>query len=252
MDQKKFGDLGAKKVEEDPWSVRKTSFQKSRSVDVTMDGSGAAASRFADYTTSATAASANKTEEDIPDWKKRMLERQKKDQEKKDEEEAKQRNFGFVPGTTLHSSYVNKSYDTDTRLTSWGSASNLRASSYSNLADTEEDSTSYRRTKESSTDSTSGYTSRTSRASVEKKPAAEMTPYEKYLERKKEQEKKDEEDSKKKEDDKREDDRKREREKRREEDRKKEEEIENERLRKREREREERRLEEERKRKEEE
>merc|ERR1712158_352631 len=162
----------------DPWSVRKTSFQKSRSVDVAMDGSGAAASRFADYTTTASAAKETKAEEDIPDWKRRMLERQKKDQEKKDEEEAKQRNFGFVPGTTLHSSYVNKSYDTDTRLTSWGSASNLRASSYSNLADAEEDSTTYRRTKESSTESTGGYTSRTSRASVEKKPAAEMTPYE--------------------------------------------------------------------------
>merc|ERR1712226_601224 len=53
-------------------------FQKSRSVDVAMDGSGSAASRFADYTTTAAAASANKTEEDIPDWKRRMLKRQKK------------------------------------------------------------------------------------------------------------------------------------------------------------------------------
>merc|ERR1712088_1201024 len=45
LDQKKFGDLGAKKVEEDPWSVRKTSFQKSRSVDVAMDGAGATEER---------------------------------------------------------------------------------------------------------------------------------------------------------------------------------------------------------------
>jgi len=251
LDQKKFGDLGAKKVEEDPWSVRKTSFQKSRSVDVAMDGSGAAASRFADYTTTASAAKETKAEEDIPDWKRRMLERQKKDQEKKEEEEAKNRNFGFVPGTTLHSSYVNKSYDTDSRLSSWGSASNLRASSYSNLAEAEEDSSSYRRTKESSTESSRASVSRTSRSSVEKAPA-EMTPYEKYLQRKREQEKKDEEESNKKEEAKKEEERRKEREKRREEERKREEEIEKERVRKREKEREERRLEEERKRKEEE
>jgi hypothetical protein len=251
LDQKKFGDLGAKKVEEDPWSVRKTSFQKSRSVDVAMDGSGAAASRFADYTTTASAAKETKAEEDIPDWKRRMLERQKKDQEKKEEEEAKTRNFGFVPGTTLHSSYVNKSYDTDSRLSSWGSASNLRASSYSNLADADDDSSSYRRTKESSTESSRASVSRTSRSSVEKAPA-EMTPYEKYLQRKREQEKKDEEESNKKEEAKKEDERRKDREKRREEDRKREEEIEKERVRKREKEREERRLEEERKRKEEE
>merc|ERR1711971_1107742 len=91
---------------------------------------------------------------------------------------------------TLHSSYVNKSYDTDSRLSSWGSASNLRASSYSNLADADEDTSSYRRTKESSTESTRASVSRTSRSSVEKAPA-EMTPYEKYLQRKREQEKKD-------------------------------------------------------------
>jgi len=251
LDQKKFGDLGAKKVEEDPWSVRKTSFQKSRSVDVAMDGSGAAASRFADYTTTASAAKETKAEEDIPDWKRRMLERQKKDQEKKEEEEAKNRNFGFVPGTTLHSSYVNKSYDTDSRLSSWGSASNLRASSYSNLADAEDDSSSYRRTKESSTESSRASVSRTSRSSVEKAPA-EMTPYEKYLQRKREQEKKDEDESNRKEEAKKEEERRKEREKRREEERKREEEIEKERVRKREKEREERRLEEERKRKEEE
>ena len=237
-------------MEEDPWSVRKTSFQKSRSVDVAMDGSGAAASRFADYTTTASAAKETKAEEDIPDWKRRMLERQKKDQEKKEEEEAKQRNFGFVPGTTLHSSYVNKSYDTDSRLSSWGSASNLRASSYSNLAEADDDS-SYRRTKESSTESSRASVSRTSRASVEKAPA-EMTPYEKYLQRKREQEKKDEEESNRKEEAKREEERRKEREKRREEERKREEDIEKERQRKREKEREERRLEEERKRKEEE
>ena len=51
----------------------------------------------------------------------------KKDKER-EEEEQKARNFGFIPGTTLHSSYVNKSYDNDSRLTSWGSASNLRKS----------------------------------------------------------------------------------------------------------------------------
>jgi len=215
-----------------------------------MDGSGAAASRFADYTTTASAAKETKAEEDIPDWKRRMLERQKKDQEKKEEEEAKQRNFGFVPGTTLHSSYVNKSYDTDSRLSSWGSASNLRASSYSNLAEADDDS-SYRRTKESSTESSRASVSRTSRASVEKAPA-EMTPYEKYLQRKREQEKKDEEESNRKEEAKREEERRKEREKRREEERKREEDIEKERQRKREKEREERRLEEERKRKEEE
>lgn len=253
MDQKKFGDLGSKKAEEDPWSVRKTSFQKSRSVDVAMDGSGSAANRFADYTTTAAAASANKTEEDIPDWKRRMLERQKKDKEK-EEEEAKNRNFGFVPGTTLHSSYVNKSYDQDSRLTSWGSASNLRSSSYSNLAEAEDDSSSYRRSKEPSTESTRGSTSSyySRQTSLEKKAEAELTPYEKYLQRKREQEKKDEEENKRKDEDKREEERKKERERRRQEERKKEEETEKERQRKREKEREERRLEEERKSKEEE
>merc|ERR1712113_268362 len=92
------------------------------------------------------AAKETKAEEDIPDWKRRMLERQKKDQEKKEEEEAKNRNFGFVPGTTLHSSYVNKSYDTDSRLSSWGSSGNLRpSSSYSNLAAEEDTSSSYKK-----------------------------------------------------------------------------------------------------------
>ena len=37
-----------------------------------------------------------------------LLVRRKKE---KEEEEAKSRNFGFIPGTTLHSSYVNKSYE---------------------------------------------------------------------------------------------------------------------------------------------
>jgi len=241
---------GKKSSEEDPWSVKKTSFQKSRSVDVAMDGSGSAASRFADYTTSAAAASASKAEEDIPDWKRRMLERQKKE---KEEEEAKNRNFGFVPGTTLHSAYVNKSYDTDSRLSSWGSASNLRASSYSNLADAdEESSSSYRRTKESSQESTRSSSYYNRQTSVEKKAEAELTPYEKYLQRKREQERKDEEDSRKKDEEKREEDMRLERQRRREIERKKEEEAENERQRKREREREERRMEEERKRKEEE
>jgi len=231
-DQKKFGNLGAKTAEDtnDPWSVRKTSFQKSRSVDVTIESGSSAASRFASYTTTADTAAASKTEEDIPEWKKAMLERRRKDKER-EEEEQKARNFGFIPGTTLHSSYVNKSYDNDSRLTTWGSATNLRSSSsYSNLNETEDDTPSYRRTKESSTDSTAGSRSSwsTSRASVEKK-TEELTPYEKYLQRKREQEKKDEEEK-----------------------RKREEEAERERARKREKEREEKRLEEERKRKEEE
>merc|ERR1711962_121616 len=179
-----------------------------------------------------------------------MLERQKKE---KEEEEAKNRNFGFVPGTTLHSAYVNKSYDTDSRLSSWGSASNLRASSYSNLADAdEESSSSYRRTKESSQESTRSSSYYNRQTSVEKKAEAELTPYEKYLQRKREQERKDEEDSRKKDEEKREEDMRLERQRRREIERKKEEEAENERQRKREREREERRMEEERKRKEEE
>merc|ERR1712150_306136 len=127
--------------------------------------------------------------------------------EKKEEEEAKNRNFGFVPGTTLHSSYVNKSYDSDSRLTSWGSASNLRSSnSYTNINEPEEDTPSWRRTKESSTESTRGSTSSwsASRASVEKKSEPELTPYEKYLQRKREQEKKEEDDTKKREEEKRE------------------------------------------------
>merc|ERR1712083_473697 len=123
----------------DPWSVRKTSFQKSRSVDVTIESGSSAASRFASYTTTADTAAASKTEEDIPEWKKAMLERRRKDKER-EEEEQKARNFGFIPGTTLHSSYVNKSYDNDARLTSWGSASNLRSSnSYTNLTNTAEE-----------------------------------------------------------------------------------------------------------------
>merc|ERR1712055_736859 len=161
-------------------------------------------------------------EDDIPDWKRRMLERQKKDKEK-EEEEAKNRNFGFVPGTTLHSSYVNKSYDQDSRLTSWGSASNLRSSSYSNLAEAEDDSSSYRRSKEPSTESTRGSTSSyySRQTSLEKKAEAELTPYEKYLQRKREQEKKDDEENKRKDEDKKEEERKKEREKRREEERRK-------------------------------
>eukprot|EP00091_Calanus_sinicus_P004990 TRINITY_DN1534_c0_g1_i2.p1 TRINITY_DN1534_c0_g1~~TRINITY_DN1534_c0_g1_i2.p1 ORF type:complete len:354 (-),score=84.54 TRINITY_DN1534_c0_g1_i2:1963-3024(-) len=258
-DQKKFSNLGAKAAEDtnDPWSVRKTSFQKSRSVDVTIESGSSAATRFASYTTTAETAAPSKTEEDIPEWKKTMLERRKKDKER-EEEEQKARNFGFIPGTTLHSSYVNKSYDTDSRLTTWGSASNLRSSnSYNNVNEPEEDTSSYRRTKEASTESTRGSTSSwsTSRASVEKKAEPELTPYEKYLQRKREQEKAAENDSKKREDEKkeeerkREDERKREREKKREEDRKREEEAEKERARKREKEREEKRLEEERKKK---
>jgi len=248
-DQKKFGSLGAKTAEDtDPWSVRKTSFQKSRSVDVAIESGGAAASRFASYTTTAETAAPSKTEEDIPEWKKAMLERRQKDKDR-EEEEKKARNFGFIPGTTLHSSYVNKSYDTDSRLSSWGSASNLRSSnSYTNINEPEEDTSSYRRTKELSTDSARGSTY-SSRAAVEKKAEPELTPYEKYLQRKREQDNKDEDDSRKKEDDKKEEERKRERERKREEDRKKEEDAEKERVRKKEKEREEKRLEEEKKRK---
>merc|ERR1712106_197723 len=188
--------------------------------------------------TTAETAAPSKTEEDIPEWKKAMLERRKKDKER-EEEEQKSRNFGFIPA----------------RLTTWGSASNLRSSnSYTNINEPEEDTSSYRRTKEASTESTRGSTSSysTSRASVEKKPEPELTPYEKYLQRKREQEKKDDDDTKKRDDEKKEEERKRERERKREEDRKKEEEAEKEKTRKREKEREDKRLEEERKRKEEE
>merc|ERR1712107_466074 len=179
-------------------------------------------------------------EEDIPGWKKAMLERRKKD---KEEEEAKTRNFGFIPGTTLHSSYVNKSYDQDQRLTSWGSASNLRtSSSYTNL--TEEEPTPTYRKREYTPSSTSSWSK-----TAEKEP--ELTPYEKYLKRKKEQEEKDEEEKRKAEETKREEERKRERERRREEERRKEEEAEREKARQREKERERKRLEEEKKEKEE-
>eukprot|EP00092_Neocalanus_flemingeri_P038095 GFUD01041465.1.p1 GENE.GFUD01041465.1~~GFUD01041465.1.p1 ORF type:complete len:1997 (+),score=598.99 GFUD01041465.1:524-6514(+) len=251
-DQKKFSNLGAKAEDSDPWSVRKTSFQKSRSVDVAIESGGSAATRFASYTTTAETAAQSKTEEDIPEWKKAMLDRRKKDKER-EEEEQKARNFGFIPGTTLHSSYVNKTYDTDSRLSTWGSASNLRSSnSYTNINEPEEDTSSYRRTKETSTDSTRGSTSSwsTSRTSVEKKAEPELTPYEKYLQRKREQDKKDEDDTQKKDEDKREEERKKER--KREEEKKKEEEAEKEKVRKKEKEREEKRLEEERKKKEEE
>merc|ERR1711972_804633 len=114
----------------------------------TIESGGAAASRFASYTTSKDTATTSKTEEDIPEWKKAMLERRRKDKER-EEEEQKSRNFGFIPGTTLHSSYVNKAYDSDSRLTTWGSASNLRSSSsYSNLNEPEDDTPSWRRNRE--------------------------------------------------------------------------------------------------------
>jgi len=182
-DQKKFANLDSSSTESDPWSVRKSNFQKSKSVDVTIESGGAAASRFASYTTSKDTATTSKTEEDIPEWKKAMLERRRKDKER-EEEEQKARNFGFIPGTTLHSSYVNKSYDNDSRLTSWGSASNLRSSSsYSNLTKTEEEPTNSYSSYRNSTPSSSRY-------SVEPKPEPELTPYEKYLQRKREQDKK--------------------------------------------------------------
>merc|ERR1719150_1556791 len=192
-------------TEQDPWSVKKSAFQKSKSVDVTIESGASAASRFASYTTKKDTVSDVKTEEDIPEWKKAMLERRRKDKER-EEEEQKARNFGFIPGTTLHSSYVNKSYDSDSRLTSWGSASNLRSSnSYTNLTntpeETEKDRNSYR-------NSTPTSTSSWSRPAAEKKPEPELSPYEKYLQRKREQDRKEEEETRKKEEDRREEEKK--------------------------------------------
>merc|ERR1712038_1458074 len=122
-------------------------FQKSKSMDVTLDPT--AASRFASYTTAASTSSASKAEEDIPEWKKALLDRRKKEKEKEDED-AKARNFGFIPDTTLHSSYVNKSYGEESHLSSWGSASNLKSSSsFTNLTSSaEDDSNSYRRRRD--------------------------------------------------------------------------------------------------------
>lgn len=250
-DVKKISTLDlSQTTEQDPWSVKKSAFQKSKSVDVTIESGSSAASRFASYTTSKETASTNKTEEDIPEWKKAMLERRRKDKER-EEEEQKARNFGFIPGTTLHSSYVNKSYDNDSRLTSWGSASNLRTSnSYTNLTKTEEEPTnSYSSSYRNSTPSSSRY-------SAEPKAEPELTPYEKYLQRKREQDKKDEEENKRKEEQRREEEKKQEKERlrRREEERRKEEEAEKERQKQREKEREEKKRkeeEEEKKRKEE-
>jgi len=239
-DKAKFANLG-KSAEEDPWTAKKSAFQKSKSVDVTIESGSSASSRFASYTTAASTSSASKTEEDIPEWKKVMLDRRKKE---KEEEEAKNRNFGFIPGTTLHSSYVNKSYDTDTRLSSWGSSGNLRpSSSYSNLAAEEDTSSSY---KKSSRDYASPAPSTGSGRSkpVEKEP--ELSPYEKYLKRKKEQDEKQEADKKKAEEERRDEERKREQ-RRREDDRRREEEAEKERTRQREKERERKRQEEEKK-----
>merc|ERR1719402_1731821 len=123
--------------------------------------------------------------------------------EEKEDEEAKNRNFGFIPGTTLHSSYVNKSYDTDTRLSSWGSSGNLRASSsYSNLAE-DDTSSSYRKSRDYTSPAPSSSSSWSKPA--EKEP--EMSPYEKYLKRKKEQDEKQEAEKKKADDDRREDER---------------------------------------------
>ena len=47
-----------------------------------------------------------------------MLERRKVREEtvNSNNDESKSRNFGMIPGTTLHSSYVDKSYDQDSRL----------------------------------------------------------------------------------------------------------------------------------------
>jgi len=246
-DQKKFGNLGTKPVEEDPWTAKKNAFQKSKSVDVTIESGSGAASRFANYTTAASTSSQSKTEEDIPEWKKAMLDRRKKE---KEEEEAKSRNFGFIPGTTLHSSYVNKSYEQDSRLSSWGSASNLRSSnSYNNL--TEEDtSSSYSRTRRDYTPGSTATASASSSWSKQPEKEPELSPYEKYLKRKKEQEEKEEEEKEKSDASKKEEERKQERERKREEERKKEAEMEKERTRQREREREAKKKEEEKKAKE--
>ena len=247
-DQKKFANLDASTTESDPWSVRKGNFQKSKSVDVTIESGSSAASRFASYTTSKDTVATSKTEEDIPEWKKAMLERRRKDKER-EEEEQKARNFGFIPGTTLHSSYVNKSYDNDARLTSWGSASNLRSSSsYTNLTKTEEPDSSSSAGNNSYSYRNSTPTSSSWRASAEpKQPEPELSPYEKYLQRKREQDKKEEEENKKKEEARREEEKKQERERvrRREEEKRKEEEAEKERQRQREKEREEKRRKEE-------
>jgi len=241
-DKAKFGNLGkSTAAEEDPWTAKKSAFQKSKSVDVTIESGSSASSRFASYTTAASTTSANKTEEDIPEWKKAMLDRRKKE---KEDEEAKNRNFGFIPGTTLHSSYVNKSYDTDTRLSSWGSSGNLRASSsYSNLAE-DDTSSSYRKSRDYTSPAPSSSSSWSKPA--EKEP--EMSPYEKYLKRKKEQDEKQEAEKKKADDDRREDERRKEQKKREEE--RKREEQEKEKARQREIERE-KKLEEEKKQKEE-
>merc|ERR1711892_1625906 len=94
---------------------------------------------------------------------------------------------------------------------------------------TEEDSYSRysRGNRETSTESNKSSVSRwTSGATTEKKTEAELTPYEKYLQRKKEQDKKEEEDTRKKDEDRREEERKKERDKKREEERKREQEQE--------------------------
>jgi len=255
-DQKKFGNLGSQSSEQDdPWSARKSTFQKSKSVDVSIGDGTSAGSRFASYTTAASlkTGSQSKAEEDIPEWKRAMLERRQKEKEKEEEEAAKSRNFGFIPGTTLHSSYANKSYEQDSRLSSWGSGSNLRgASSYSSLTGTAADdkvsstTSSYRKserataaasTTAASSISSSSSWSRTTTTKTVEKPESDLSPYEKYLKRKKEQELKDEEEKRRAEEE--------EKKKARDEERRREEDAERERARKRERERDQKRLEEE-------
>merc|ERR1712141_300101 len=97
----------------------------------------------------------------------------------------------------------------DSRLTTWGSASNLRSSnSYTNLTNTaeeEKDRNSYRNSTPTSSASWP-------RPAVEKKAEPELSPYEKYLQRKREQDRKEEEESRKKEEEKREEEKKQERE----------------------------------------
>ena len=64
-DQKKFSNLDKDKTENDPWSIRKSSFQKSRSVDVTIQEGSSAASRFGSYTTIKDTEKQTKTEENV-------------------------------------------------------------------------------------------------------------------------------------------------------------------------------------------
>ena len=74
---------------------------------------GGASSNSASSTTS-------KTDSDIPDWKRSMMERaaarQREVAEAQEAVDRVNRNLGgFVPGTTLHSSYTRSNYTDDNR-----------------------------------------------------------------------------------------------------------------------------------------